>query len=115
MTTGETIMNSGVASEEVISILATGQWPDTVRCEVLLKADKLRVVRIVLPAGTSLKEHSAPGDLLVQCCQGKISFSVTQKSHLLEAGQLLYVPDRLSHAVEALEDAQILLTIALDA
>ncbi|RCS48263.1 cupin domain-containing protein [Bremerella cremea] len=107
-------MNLGNTSEDVISISTTGEWPDAVRSEVLLKSDRLRVVRIVMAAGACLKEHSAPGDLLVQCCQGKVAFSLGQKLHTLEPGQLIFVPDRLAHAVEAIENAQLLLTIALD-
>lgn len=107
-------MSSSPASCEVLSFCGAVPCFASVRSEVVLQSDRLRVVRIALAAGASLKEHTAPGDLLVQCLQGKVSFNLPLESHILESGQLIHVPDRLPHAVEAIEDAQLLLTIALD-
>lgn len=107
-------MKTGHCPSEVIAVQSTGPWPALSRSEILLKSDRLRVVRIVLSAGASLKEHTAPGDLLVQCVQGKVTFSLPQQSHVLQSGELIHVPDRLPHSVEALEDSQLLLTISLD-
>lgn len=42
------------------------------RTTAILKADQLEVVHIVLGAGKQLREHSAPGEITVQCPNGAL-------------------------------------------
>lgn len=79
----------------------------------IFKTAQLEVMRLVLPAGKSLPLHKVAGDITVQCIEGKIDVTYDATSHVLGAGQLLYVSARVSHGVVALEDASALVTIVL--
>jgi quercetin dioxygenase-like cupin family protein len=79
----------------------------------LFKSDDLEVIRLVLTAGKSFPPHKVPGEITVQCIEGKLDITADGKSHLLSAGQLLYLPGGVMHAVLALEDSSALVTIAL--
>ncbi|WP_146117640.1 MULTISPECIES: cupin domain-containing protein [Pirellulaceae] len=99
---------------EVITVGDFDQRCASSQLDVLLKSSRLRVIRVALAAGASLKEHTAPGELLVQCMQGKVAMTLPHRKQVLVPGQLIHVPDRLPHAVEAIEDSQLLLTIVVD-
>ena len=47
-------------SGQVVSVLPFGNQVRDARTTAILKADQLEVVRIVLPAGKGLAEHSVP-------------------------------------------------------
>lgn len=54
-------------SGQVVSVLPLGDRLGSVRTTAILKANQLEVVRLVLPAGKGLPEHSPPGEITVQC------------------------------------------------
>jgi quercetin dioxygenase-like cupin family protein len=78
----------------------------------VLKTDALRVVLMALKAGAKLHEHHADGRLLLQVLEGEIEFSAENAKIRLRAGMLASVEALVPHAVEAVSDAVLLLTIA---
>lgn len=81
----------------------------------LFKSADLEVMRLMLRAGTSLPPHAVAGDITVQCLQGRLDVTFDGRSHVLVAGQLLYLRGGVHHGVAALDDACALVTIALKA
>lgn len=79
----------------------------------LFKTGQLEVIRLVLPKGKAWPAHKVPGEIIVQCLAGAIDFTSEGSSRLLLAGQLLYLPGGVVHGLGAVEDAIVLLTIAL--
>jgi quercetin dioxygenase-like cupin family protein len=79
----------------------------------LFKSADLEVMRLVLRAGKSLPPHSVPGEITVQCIEGSIDVTAENRSHVLRAGQLLYLAGGVRHGVTALEDSSALVTVAL--
>jgi len=79
----------------------------------LFKAQDLEVMRLVLPAGKSLPPHQVAGEITIQCIEGTLDVSVDGRSHVLHAGQLLFLAGGAQHGVTALVDASALVTIAL--
>lgn len=78
----------------------------------LVKTSDLRVVLQVLRIGAALAEHKAPGPITVQVLSGEIRFETGGEIIYMEAGDLLALPARQAHSVEAVRDAAFLLTIA---
>jgi quercetin dioxygenase-like cupin family protein len=88
-----------------------GQRPEKI--VALFKSEHLEVIRLVLTAGKSLPPHKVPGEITVQCIEGKIDVTAEGKSQVIRAGQMLYLSGGVTHGVVALEDASALVTIAL--
>jgi quercetin dioxygenase-like cupin family protein len=83
------------------------------RTIALFKSRDLEVMRLVLPAGKSLPPHSVRGEITVQCIEGEIDVTAEGRSHVLRAGQMLYLAGGVAHGVTALQDASALVTVVV--
>lgn len=102
-----------VPSGTVVSVRPLGAALAETRTRALLKAEQLEVVRIVLPAGTTMREHQTPGEITVQCIEGRIAFTTPAGVQTLNAGDFIHLRGGEPHALRALEDASALVTICL--
>ena len=98
---------------EAIDVRPLGSRLPSEKIVALFKSEHLEVIRLVLTAGKSLPPHKVPGEITVLCIEGGIDVTAEGKSHVLRAGQLLYLSGDVTHGVVALEDASALVTIAL--
>ncbi len=58
-----------------------------------------------------LSEHTAPFDALVQVLDGKAEISIGGKKHIVSAGESIILPAGVIHAVNAVEQFKMLLTM----
>lgn len=100
-------------SGQPTDVLPLGSALAAARTVALFKTDELEVIRLVLPAGKSMPPHQVAGAVTVQCIEGQIDVTCGDGSHVLRAGQLLYLPGGVRHSVVAVSDASALLTIVL--
>jgi len=100
-------------SGQPINVLPLGtQLPDE-KTVALFKSEDLEVMRLVLLAGKSLPPHKVPGEITIQCIEGRIDVTAEGSSHVLGPGQLLFLSGNLVHGVVAMENTSALVTIAL--
>lgn len=71
----------------------------------------LRQTLIALTAGSRLDEHESPGEATLHVLHGRVRLEAGQSSCEAATGDLLVIPDA-RHALEALDDAAVLLTVA---
>jgi quercetin dioxygenase-like cupin family protein len=71
----------------------------------------LRQTVLALTAGSSLDEHESPGEATVQVLRGRIRLTAGEVAWEGRHGDLLVVPD-VRHALQALEDSAVLLTVS---
>ena len=77
----------------------------------LFDTPNVKVKRMVLAAGQELKEHVAPGDIIVHCLEGNMEFTSGGVTTELVAGELLYLLAGELHSVKANKATSFLLTI----
>jgi quercetin dioxygenase-like cupin family protein len=71
----------------------------------------LRQTVIALAAGQSLDEHENPGEATVHVLTGRIRLATSDTAWDGSPGDLIIVPNA-RHALEAIRDAVVLLTVA---
>jgi quercetin dioxygenase-like cupin family protein len=100
-------------SGQPIDIGPLGSGLPDARTVALFKTAELEVMRLVLHAGKSFPSHRVPGEVTIQCLEGKIEVNADGQSHILQTGQLLYLSGNVLHSLLGLEDASALVTIVL--
>lgn len=81
--------------------------------KAILKGKQLEVIRLVLHAGKSLREHQAPGEITVLCIEGSVEFSTPDQNMILNKDDFLHLDAKVPHALKAITDTSLLLTICL--
>lgn len=98
---------------EMVNVRPLGSTLDKTTTSTLAKTDDMEIIRLVMPAGREIMTHTAPGEVIIQCLEGKVSFKVQSKEQELEAGKLLYLPANVPHGICAVENSSLLLTFLL--
>ncbi|MCX8089939.1 MAG: cupin domain-containing protein [Verrucomicrobiae bacterium] len=98
--------------EKIISLGAETQFASNgIVSRTLLRAANGRVVLFGFAQGQELTEHTSTQQALVQILTGACEFWLAGKPHRLKAGDLLYMPPNLPHAVKATEQFSMLLVL----
>ena len=99
------------ASNEVVSVVPLGPDLAATKTRTLIKTDHMQVIRLVVLAGKEIPTHDAPGEITVQCLEGRVAFTASGRTQELGPGQLIYLTARETHALRGIEDASLLVTI----
>lgn len=96
---------------ELIDIRPLGDKLTQSASTALVRTATLEVMRLVLPANKSLPEHHVPGEMTLFCIEGTIELQTYDKMQVLQAGQMVYLAGNVPHALRALENASMLMTM----
>ena len=80
--------------------------------KTLVRSPQLRLVLMLLRRGAEIPVHQAEGALTIHVLEGRARLAAADDAHELVAGQLAVFEPGVPHAVAAIEDSAILLTIA---
>lgn len=77
----------------------------------IIKKDTGTITIFAFDKGEGLSEHSAPFDAMVQIIEGKAEITISGKSNILEKGDMIIMPANDPHALKALEQYKMILTM----
>ena len=69
-------------------------------------------IRINLEKGAQMKEHKAPGAIMVQVLSGKVDFGVGDENVILAALDMITLEPNVVHALAALENSIVRLSLS---
>lgn len=98
---------------EAARLRREGPWLQHGRNAVtLVKHPDLRVVFMLMKAGTCMQQHQTTGRISVHTLSGHVRLHLEGRIEDLPAGQLLALEHDIPHDVEAVDESAVLLTIA---
>lgn len=98
---------------QVVQIAPLGAQLPAAVTTAIYKAAQLEVVRLVLLAGKSLNEHTAPGEITLYCLEGLVWFQSSGAPQAMRAGDFVHLAAGAPHSLRAEQDASLLLTMCL--
>ena len=81
------------------------------RAVTLVRQSGLNLAITYLRAGASLAEHAAPGPITIQVLDGLVRIALGDQQLEVPAGRLVAFGAGVRHAVHAVEDSTLLLTL----
>lgn len=103
-------------SGEIVDLATWADDLSTDKSKAIAKIDNLELARLVISAGTEMqgdKYCHVPGPIVVHCIDGEIELKTKEKAIRIKGGQLAYLLGQTDHAISAIQDSVVLLTIVL--
>ena len=102
-----------VAREKILALKEETQFAaNGIVSRTLLRTSGSRVVLFGFAEGQELTEHTSTQNAIAQILSGEGEFSLAGKPHAVKAGDLIYMPPNLPHAVKAITQFSMLLTLS---
>lgn len=100
------------AREKILSLAEETKFEDNgIVSRTLLRTPNSRAVLFGFAEGQELTEHTSTQHALVEILTGECEFSLAGTQHELKAGNVVYMPPNLPHAVRAKTQFSMLLTL----
>jgi quercetin dioxygenase-like cupin family protein len=77
----------------------------------ILKKSTGSVTLFAFDSGQGLSEHTAPFDALVQVLEGEVEITIAGQGHCVRAGELIVMPAQQPHALRAITQFKMVLTM----
>ena len=101
------------APGQLVDVLPLGSQLSEARTSAVFKTDGLEVMRVVLPAGKTVPAHKVKGEITIQCLEGEVDLMAGGQTQRMKAAQLVWLEGSVDHALQAVRDASLLVTIVL--
>jgi quercetin dioxygenase-like cupin family protein len=85
-------------------------WTDDEAMAVVLRTERIEVLRLHIPAGAHVPVHEASGESTIFCLQGRVVVGALQGRHELNTGQLLYLLINEPFELFGQEESSLLIT-----
>src|ERR1035437_8951398 len=101
------------SAEKILSLAEETRFaPNGIVSRTLLRTANSRVVLFGFAEGQELTEHTSTQHAVIQILSGECDFSLAGRSHVAKAGDMIYMPPNLLHAVMATKQFSMLLTLS---
>ena len=79
----------------------------------LVHRGPLRLLLFTFEPGGRLPDHRAPGHVVIHCLKGDLKVEAGETHHRLGAGEAIVLDPNVAHAVEAVAESEMLLTVVV--
>lgn len=100
-------------SGDLLAVEPTDACRGVTGAVALVHDERLEVMRWVLPANREVPEHLAYGPLTVACLHGDVLLCLHDRERRMPAGSIAYLAAGERHALRALADSVLLVTMVL--
>ena len=101
------------ASGQLVDVLPLGSQLHEARTSALFKTGELEVMRVVMPAGKTVPAHKVRGEITIHCLEGEVDLMAGGHTQRMKSGQLVWLEGSVDHALKAVQNASLLVTIVL--
>lgn len=84
---------------------------DSVVSKEIIKKEAGTVTIFAFEKGEGLSKHSAPFDAMVQVIEGIAEITIDEEVFILKEGQMIIMPANIPHALKAVENYKMILTM----
>ena len=98
-----------------VDLRAGEEAPSEARTTALVKNDTFEAIRLVLRAGEELPPHKVTSKFTLHCIEGRVAVELPDQALELRSHEWIFIDGDVPHALRAIEDASLLLTIMLPA
>ena len=102
-------MDESTKASRVVDLVA--YQDGSVVSRIILKRETGNVTLFAFDAGQELSEHTTPYDALVQVVDGEAAITIAGQPHRLRAGDMIIMPAHQPHALKAVSQFKMLLTM----
>lgn len=95
---------------EVVNLLCHAENSDPIS-QALVSEPRMELMRLILEAGKQLPAHAVAGPITLYCHQGSVEVESGDGWQPMHDNDLMYLDGGTGHAVRALTDAIMLVTI----
>ena len=81
--------------------------------KTLAQNDAISITLFAFSKGEEISTHSSHGDAMVQVLDGTAELTIGGVKHTVKAGETIIMPAEVPHALFAVEDFKMLLTVVL--
>ena len=79
----------------------------------LIKTDRLQLLHLVIPARKDQPERHVDDECTIHCLEGEVELMAGGQTQRMKAGQLVWLEGSVDHALKAIQDVSLLVTIVL--
>jgi|InoplaM3SPM_1038593.scaffolds.fasta_scaffold31345_2 quercetin dioxygenase-like cupin family protein len=97
-------------SGEIVNLLTPGESPTAIS-QALVSTPEIELMRLVLKAGKHVPVHAVAGPITLYCHEGAVEVLVENSTKTMNANDLMYLEGRSDHALHAVTDSIVLVTI----
>jgi len=102
-------MNSEVVPNSLVDMV--NYQKEAVVSKTIIEKNTGTVTLFAFDMGQGLSEHTAPFDALVQVLDGEVEIRISGKPFRLKQGEIIIMPAHAPHALKAVSNFKMLLTM----
>lgn len=96
----------------MIAFLENKRYESKAQIDMMLETPSSKEIRICMAEGNVMREHTAPGAIMIMVLEGSVSIASLENNTLLKTGDMIFFEAQIPHSLEAHEDSVLRLSLS---